>query len=241
MMNLSKATMRPILHVFLVLFLSAGLLALQTHSGTIAPSSFEGKGTVSIDKNRPWTLKWVKMGIPGALKNQGQGRWTPWIAVNPENIRQTWWVWPVPVHNTMYFGRGFGSFIRWQPVKITSSEGLPVPWQEMMVWTQNFVKRRQPPPVAISPSLKAWDMGKANEQVAGFMMAMQSRPNTLALGVLLRVPGQGWIQLVGLWQWQHQWIAHYLIINPQPAILNRANLLMPPGQGLPLPLPSWAI
>ncbi len=241
-MNRLAIISKPVLQVFLLLVLAAGLMALSTipKGGGTFPVK-QGKGSlIAIDANRPWTPQWIENGVPADLKSQDAGGWAPWIAVNPQNIHETWWVWPLTVHNTMYFGRSHGSSIWWVKANIASPRGLPIPWREMLIWTHDFVQRQAPPSVPISPSSQAWHMGNSHEHVTGFMMAMLNRPKTLALGVLLKVPGHGWIQLVGLWQWQHRWVPRYLIINPQPAILNTANLITPPRHGLPLPLPPWA-
>ncbi len=244
-MNLLRKLHRPFPQVLLVLVLAGALIQVSASQKTGhvgRPAQQKNRLIAQVDIHRRWTLQWVKSGIPSVLGRTGAGvQWVPWIVSNPQNTRQTWWVWPLAAHNAMFFGQSRGASILWQKINITSPRGLPFPWQQMMTWTHDFVRRHAPPPVPLSPSSQQWyTLGNRFDQVRGFMMAMQTRPKTVALGVLLKSPRPGWIQLVGIWQWKHRWIAHYLIINPEPAILNTTNLLMPPDNGLPLPLPLWA-
>ncbi|WP_053960436.1 hypothetical protein [Sulfobacillus thermosulfidooxidans] len=197
------------------------------------------------DPYAPWTHQWIQHGIPGLLtSSHTTPKWLPWIVANPQDPKQTWWVWPVLVHGSMYFGQSHGKEITWQPMTMSPRVpgALPLPWRTMLAWANNFVQHKAAPAhVSVSPSIASWYQNQTpHASLAGFMMAMQTRPHTIVLGVVVKSRKLGWVQLVSLWQWQGQWIPTYLIINPEPSFLTPENLLMPPNKGLPLPLPSWA-
>ncbi|SMC04986.1 hypothetical protein SAMN00768000_1957 [Sulfobacillus thermosulfidooxidans DSM 9293] len=245
--HLGERTMKKkwILAVFFTIGVLSSIVVWDQHQRT--PPQVEvhaHKQVLGIsDPYTPWTHQWIQHGIPKVLASS-KPAWLPWIVANPQDPQQTWWIWPVLIHGTMYFGQSQGKQIVWQPITASSHSmsSLPLPWRMMLSWTSNFIQRKAPPAhVSLSPSVSSWYQNQTpNALVAGFMMAMQTRPHTIVLGILVKSRTLGWIQLVSLWQWQGKWIPTYLIINPEPSFLTQGNLLMPPNKGLPLPLPSWA-
>ena len=223
---------------------ATNMLARHSQSSPTAQKLRQGS-LVQVDTHKPWSTPWVTGGIPHRLLITGRaGNWRPWIVADPSHVHRTWWLWPLAIRGHLYFAQGYGSLIHWHSVPISSPKtpNLPRPWRTLLAWAHDFLQHKAPPAhVVLAPSRAAWyAQPRQSLSLTGLMMAMQSRPHTVALGILFAVPRGGWIQFVGVWQWNRRWIAHYLIINPQPPLLSKTNLLMPPNHGLPLPLPSWA-
>lgn len=192
------------------------------------------------DAQSAWTASWVAGGIPKALHNS-QG-WIPWIVANPKSPQQSWWIWPLLEGNKVWFGQSTPGGVQWDTASLNSPtlSLLPTPWQTMLEWGRRLQQNGPAPKsVTVTPA-GSWgqERGKAGA-VTGFMMAMQPRARTIVLALLLHGKTSGWIELVGIWQWDQRWAPRYLILNPVPSQVSRRDLLMPPNHGVPLELPAW--
>ncbi|PSR36153.1 MAG: hypothetical protein C7B44_10495 [Sulfobacillus thermosulfidooxidans] len=222
-----------------LILLTGLLLWISSTASTTIPSKPISPANFAADTRTPWTLRWVSQGIAPKLRNHHG--WTPWIVANPQRPQQSWWVWPVVEHHRLWFGQSVPGGVQWVGVSLTAkAPKLPIPWATMLGWGQQFQHQQSPPAdVTITPT-SAWTQeGPLAGPIAGFMMAMQPRKNTIVLAILYKKKIPGWIELVSIWQWNTQWTPRYLIINPLPSQVSAHDLLMPPNAGVPLDIPTW--
>ncbi len=231
--------------VLIVVVLLGGIGAswhiFSTHPAS--PDALPAAAPIVKDVHKPWSPAWIGSGLPPQLRENRN--WKPWVIADPEMPAQTWWLWPVVSHHSLWFGQSVPSGVQWTAVSLRHPDygALPIPWQEVLAWSVRLQHGESAPSVVAVTSKSAWTAeAKQAASIAGGMMAMETRNNTAVLALLLhtRTAGAGWIELVSIWQYKQHWIPQYLIVNPVPRVVSAKNLLMPPGAGIPPIIPQWA-